>query len=180
MLGVLLLFAHRCQFWLRLKPPFAKVASTYNFEGIMLHTFFLTSTSVATPPTIACTQNLLSPTPTKRCPIPQVHRTSKSLIASIGVDSEWTHAKAAAAATPATAYLNADLWHRCCLLPAEHEFLYRTPALCSNASYSQANVPVTIVLSSKVRKGFRFCDGLLESRGKSYLFGLGTLELLVE
>lgn len=80
----------------------------------------------------------------------QVHRTSKSLIASTGVDSEWTHAKAATAANPATAYLNADLWYRCCLLPAGHEFLYRTPALCSGTSYSQANVPVTIVLSSKV------------------------------
>lgn len=80
----------------------------------------------------------------------QVHRTSKSLIASTGVDSEWTHAEANTAANPATAYLNADLWYRCCLLPAGHEFLYRTPALCSNASYSQANVPVTIVLSSKV------------------------------
>ncbi|CBN76641.1 conserved unknown protein [Ectocarpus siliculosus] len=78
-----------------------------------------------------------------------VHRTSKSLIASTGVDSEWTHAEANTAANPATAYLNADLWYRCCLLPAGHEFLYRTPALCSNASYSQANVPVTIVLSSK-------------------------------
>ena len=54
------------------------------------------------------------------------------------------------AANPATAYLNADLWYRYCLLPAGHEFLYRTPALCSNASYSQANVNVTIVLSSKV------------------------------
>lgn len=82
--------------------------------------------------------------------MPQVHRTSKSLIASTGVDSEWVHAKAAVAANPATAYLNADLWYRYCLLPAGHEFLYRTPALCSNASYSQANVNVTIVLSSKV------------------------------
>ncbi|CAM9091454.1 unnamed protein product [Hapterophycus canaliculatus] len=79
-----------------------------------------------------------------------VHRTSRSLIASTGVDSEWVHAKTATAANPATAYLNADLWYRCCLLPAGHEFLYRTPALCSNASYSQANVPVTIVLSSQV------------------------------
>lgn len=82
----------------------------------------------------------------------QVHRTSRSLIASTGVDSEWTHAKAATEANPAVAHLNADLWYRWCLLPEGHEFLYQTPALCSNASYSQANVPVTIVLSSKVRK----------------------------
>ncbi|CAM9524405.1 unnamed protein product [Scytosiphon promiscuus] len=88
-----------------------------------------------------------------------VHRTSKSLIASTGVDSEWTHAKAATAANPATAYLNADLWYRCCLLPAGHEFLYRTPALCSNASYSEANVPVTIVLSSQAVFLYRGSSG---------------------
>lgn len=81
----------------------------------------------------------------------QMHRTSRLLIASTGVDSEWAHAKAATEANPAVAYLNADLWYRWCLLPEGHEFLYQTPALCSNASYSQANVPVTIVLSSKVR-----------------------------
>lgn len=84
-------------------------------------------------------------------PRPQMHRTSRLLIASTGVDSEWAHAKAATEANPAVAYLNADLWYRWCLLPEGHEFLYQTPALCSNASYSQANVPVTIVLSSKVR-----------------------------
>lgn len=67
------------------------------------------------------------------------------------------------AANPATAYLNADLWYRYCLLPAGHEFLYRTPALCSNASYSQANVNVTIVLSSKV-SGLSLCF-----RGVKYL-----------
>lgn len=137
--------------------------------------------SAAPPPlTLVFTNHNLHSTcrrqpPQKRFSIPQVHRTSRSLIASIGVDSEWAHAKAAEAATPATAYLNADLWYRCCLLPAEHEFLYRTPALCSNASYSQANVPVTIVLSSKVREGlFLFffllllcCEVLFESSGKA-------------
>lgn len=79
-----------------------------------------------------------------------MHRTSRLLIASTGVDSEWAHTKAATEANPAVAHLNADLWYRWCLLPEGHEFLYQTPALCSNASYSQANVPVTIVLSSKV------------------------------
>lgn len=109
---------------------------------------------VVTDPSICQPPLLVSLLQSYRCraiQTTQVHRTSKSLIASTGVDSEWTHAEANTAANPATAYLNADLWYRCCLLPAGHEFLYRTPALCSNASYSQANVPVTIVLSSKVR-----------------------------
>lgn len=146
-------FVHRCQLESKLKPPSKTSCSTF----ISPH-----ETSVTTAADHkTCTHNLSSPILTKRCSTPQVHRTSKSLIASIGVDSEWTHAQAAAAATPATAYLNADLWYRCCLLPAEHEFLYRTPALCSNASYSQANVPVTIVLSSKVRGAFCFCQALL-------------------
>lgn len=82
----------------------------------------------------------------------QVHRTSRSLIASTGVSSEWEHASASVAANPAICRLNADLWYRRCLLPPGHEFLYRTPAHCSNASYGQANVPVTIVVSSKVRR----------------------------
>ena len=96
----------------------------------------------------------------------QMHRTSRLLIASTGVDSEWAHAKAATEANPAVAHLNADLWYRWCLLPEGHEFLYQTPALCSNASYSQANVPVTIVLSSKVRN----CTLFVEEDGDT-LFG---------
>lgn len=82
----------------------------------------------------------------------QVHRTSRSLMASTGVGSEWEHVQTSGAAKAAVCRLNADLWYRWCLLPPGHEFLYRTPALCSNASYGQANVPVTIVVSSKVTR----------------------------
>lgn len=106
----------------------------------------------AAPPPILLKRGSPAPAPVLATPRYQVHRTSRSLIASTGVDSEWAHTREATAANPAVAHLNADLWYRLCLLPLAHEFIYRTPALCSNASYSQANVPVTIVLSSKVRR----------------------------
>ncbi|CAM9850977.1 unnamed protein product, partial [Discosporangium mesarthrocarpum] len=88
-----------------------------------------------------------------------VHRTSQSLIASTGVNTEWQHAAAAAAANPALCRLNTDLWYRWSLLPPDHNFLYQTPAMCSHASYSRADIPVTLVLSNKAIFLYRGTSG---------------------
>ncbi|CAM9126322.1 unnamed protein product, partial [Choristocarpus tenellus] len=92
-----------------------------------------------------------------------VHRTSQSLIASTGVNSEWQHATPAAAANPVLCHLNTDLWYRWSLLPPDHDFLYQTQAMCSHASYSRADIPVMIILSNKsifLYRGASGCEKL--------------------